>query len=168
MPTLAGRVTDVTDGDTVTVRFENGAVETVRLWGIDAPEKGQPYGTAATQAARQLAGGEPVRVEAQKRGPYGRIIGRVETETGDVGASLVHHGYAWADRKNGHSGRLSSLEKRARQDGKGLWAQDSPVPPWHYRGSGATPRQKLRALAIAGAAGVGVLLFVILLVLLAL
>lgn len=165
---LTGHVTEVTDGDTVTVRFENGAVETVRLWGIDAPEKGQPYGPAATKAARQLAGGKPVAVDAQKRGPYGRIIGRVQTPEYDVGRSLVRSGYAWADRKHGHSGRLSALETHARQEEKGLWAQDSPTAPWRYRDTspGLSPQFR-ELLELIGWAAFAALMFVLFVALLA-
>ncbi len=43
---LRGRVMRVTDGDTATIRLESGAI-TVRLYGIDAPERDQPHGKDA-------------------------------------------------------------------------------------------------------------------------
>jgi endonuclease YncB( thermonuclease family) len=94
---------------------------------------GQPYGPAATRAMQKLARGKPVAVDVETRGPYGRLIATVQTSDYDVGRSLVHSGYAWADRKHGHTRRLSSLEQQARQEGAGLWSQESPVPPWQHR-----------------------------------
>ena len=41
---IRGRIVRVVDGDTVTMRFADGTF-TVRLWGIDAPESSQPYGS---------------------------------------------------------------------------------------------------------------------------
>jgi endonuclease YncB( thermonuclease family) len=60
--TFTARVTSVTDGDTYDVRRSTGGEVTVRLHGVDAPESAQPYGTAATKAARQYIGGKNVRV----------------------------------------------------------------------------------------------------------
>lgn len=129
---VTGHVQRVKDGDTLDVRFADG-VKTVRVWGIDAPESSQPFGPHATEAAARLVGGKTVEVGIRKRGPYGRIIGRVRTDGYALGPSLVKNGYAWSDRKYGSTDHLYALEQRARHDGEGLWAQDDPVPPWHYR-----------------------------------
>ena len=40
---FTGRVTAVPDGDTITVRTAEGQKHRVRLDGIDAPERTQPY-----------------------------------------------------------------------------------------------------------------------------
>ena len=42
--TLQGNVVKVADGDTVTIVDERGDKHRIRLGGIDAPEKDQPYG----------------------------------------------------------------------------------------------------------------------------
>ena len=47
---LEARVVGVTDGDTVTVLDANKVQHKVRLAGIDAPEKDQPFGTAPSRA----------------------------------------------------------------------------------------------------------------------
>ena len=51
--TFTGKVAEVTDGDTFKLRRPTGGIVTVRLWGVDVPETAQPYGTAATWAARR-------------------------------------------------------------------------------------------------------------------
>jgi hypothetical protein len=46
-----------------------GRVPTVvYLWGIQAPRPGQPFGTAATEAAGRICGGKRLRVAAQRAG----------------------------------------------------------------------------------------------------
>ncbi len=46
---LSGRVVGITDGDTLTL-LVNRTQYKVRLTEIDTPEKGQPWGSRATQA----------------------------------------------------------------------------------------------------------------------
>jgi len=124
---------------------------TVRLWGLDAPEQAQPFGPAATRIARELAAGESVVVEARDTGPYGRVIGRVQTDDLDVGRSLVLSGVAWHQRNYPTSERLVELEKEARRRGNGLWEQDEPVPPWHFRdGEGASAQKAADARGVIG------------------
>ncbi len=56
---FSGLVISVLDGDTIEVR--NGHhPERIRLYGIDCPEKGQPYGNKAKQATSALAFGKEV------------------------------------------------------------------------------------------------------------
>jgi micrococcal nuclease len=45
--TIAGTVVNVHEGDTVTVRTDDGHTLKVRLHGIDAPEAKQAFGTVA-------------------------------------------------------------------------------------------------------------------------
>lgn len=60
--TFNARVAEVTDGDTYDVRRSGGGQVTIRLHGVDAlPESSQPYGRAATRAARRYVGGKNVR-----------------------------------------------------------------------------------------------------------
>lgn len=131
--TLTLDVVEVKDGDTLVARGSSGKTLTVRVWGIDAPESGQPYGPPATEAARRLFGGETATLHVEDTGPYGRLIARVRTEDVDLGQSLVASGYAWHSRNYGTSDVLRRLEREARREGAGLWTQDNPVPPWKHR-----------------------------------
>src|SRR4051812_39110939 len=67
-----GRAVAITDGDTIRVIRGTEQVR-VRLHGIDAPEKGQAFGTRARQYAGELAHEKLVRVEVKdKSGVYPR------------------------------------------------------------------------------------------------
>ena len=137
-----GHIQRVKDGDTVVVRLDSGGAVDVRLHGIDCPETGQPYGPAATRAAQKIASGQPCRLRALDRDHYGRVIGRVVAGGVNLNRSLVKSGYAWHDRRYApNASRLRALEREARQQGKGLWAQDSPTPPWEWRGR--SPEEEL-------------------------
>ena len=57
--TLTGRVVAVADGDTVTVLDEHRTQHRIRLQGIDAPEKAQPFGERSRQhLAQRVFGSE--------------------------------------------------------------------------------------------------------------
>lgn len=68
-------VTGVIDGDTF--RTKSRPRHTVRLAGVDAPEKGKPGGKAATNALRKMIAGEKVVVKPVARDRYGRTVANV-------------------------------------------------------------------------------------------
>lgn len=155
-------VVDVTDGDTLTVEGAAGHTETVRLWGVDAPETSQPYGSDATAVARKVAEGKRVDVELIERDHYGRVIGRVHVDGTTLGRTLTRSGYAWHGRRYPTSSQLKANEQKARREGRGLWSQSHPVPPWRHRnGRRPAPSGKdvLKSIGwmVLGAAGMALL-----------
>jgi endonuclease YncB( thermonuclease family) len=56
------RVVKIADGDTITVLLDK-TQHKIRLEGIDAPEKGQAYGTKARRALADKVFGQTVRVD---------------------------------------------------------------------------------------------------------
>lgn len=111
----------------------------VYLWGIQAPRPGQPFGTAATEAAGRICEGKCLHVAARSAGPEGRITGSVVAERKetsrreDVGRALIRLGLAWQDQRGPSSAQLRSLEQEARREEVGLWQQEAPTPPWAWR-----------------------------------
>lgn len=51
---IAATVTSIVDGDTVHVVLADGATITIRLDGIDSPERGEPFSDRATRETRVL------------------------------------------------------------------------------------------------------------------
>jgi endonuclease YncB( thermonuclease family) len=128
------RVQSVTDGDTFDVRTSGGKAFTIRLHGVDAPETAQPYGTAATKAARWLAQGKNVRTTVEDIGRYGRAVASVEIGGADLGAMLIRSGHGWHYRQFAPGAtEYARLQRQARNAGRGLWSQAHPVPPWTWR-----------------------------------
>ena len=86
------KVDRVTDGDTIVLVDRTR----VRLHGIDAPEKDQPYGSAATKALDGMISGSVYIVEVDED-RYGRLVGHLfhSKEGYDINASMVCAGYAW-------------------------------------------------------------------------
>src|SRR5258707_15839154 len=87
----------ITDGDTL----KQGGV-TYRLWGVDAPESkqrcpdGWPAGSLATTRLRALTAGRSVVCDDRGKDRYGRTIARCAVSGTDLGAIMVHEGFAWA------------------------------------------------------------------------
>lgn len=131
---FTGKVVSITDGDTYDVDRPDGPAVTVRLWGVDAPESSQPYGTAATRAAHRIIGGKNVRVSVEEIGAYGRAVARLTVQGGGLSEVLVRRGLAWhAGEYAPNAAELARLERQARTAERGLWSQPNPVPPWTWR-----------------------------------
>lgn len=68
------RVTEIIDGDT----FKTGSRKNpIRLSNVDAPEKGEAGGAAATERLRRLIEDKEVRIDTQARDSYGRSVANV-------------------------------------------------------------------------------------------
>lgn len=110
----------IIDGDTL-----DTPAGRMRLFGIDAPERGKHCYNQATDGLRRLAG-DTIRVEqgprAQDRG--GRLLFYVYTRGGNsIDETLLREGLAVAWTRDGqHRDLLVGLEEAARQAGNGcLW-----------------------------------------------
>ena len=139
---LSGLVVGVSDGDTIKVLDDSQRVHTIRLMGIDAPEKAQAYGQRSKQSLSDLIYRQKVLVEWSKRDKYGRTVGKVLTPEGtDICLEQITKGMAWHYKK--YAGeqsaadqvQYSDAEKMARESQVGLWQDDMPVPPWVWRTS---------------------------------
>jgi len=134
-----GVVVRVADGDTLTLLDDGGAMHRVRIDGIDAPERKQPYGDRARQSLVELTQGRGARAECAKSDRYGRDVCRVTVEGIDVGLEQVRRGLAWHYVKYAHEqapearGEYARVQEQARAMRIGLWSLDAPMPPWDYR-----------------------------------
>jgi len=74
---INGTIIHISDGDTITLLTKQNKQVKIRLDGIDAPEKAQPFGNKAKQALAELVFQKQVLVNVSKEDKYGRSIGRV-------------------------------------------------------------------------------------------
>ena len=131
---LTGRVVRIADGDTISILDHNNSQFKVRLYGIDSPERDQPYGKAARKALAQLIDEEPVGVVIITTDSYDRLVGTVYHNGININVSMVANGYAWWYQYYApHEHALQEAESRARSQGLGLWAESRPVAPWDWR-----------------------------------
>ena len=141
-----GLVVGISDGDTLKVRCPDVQAEPikVRLAEIDAPEKGQPFGSNARQALADLVFQKAVEVHQIDTDRYGRVVARLTTKKHpDVNFEMVKQGYAWCYPKFlKRAEECRSAEADARSQRRGLWADNSaPVAPWEWRKALADARR---------------------------
>ena len=138
---FAGRVLEVTDGDTVIVARDVGRAgfeaRRIRLFGIDAPEGTQPYGAESTAALSRLVMGKVIDVDMKDVDQYGRLVATVSVGGADVNEALVCAGAAWHYAQYSDSAALAAAERDARASRRGLWQSASPQAPWLFRNSAA-------------------------------
>lgn len=135
---LCGQAVGIVDGDTFDLLpLAPAPAEPIRirLEGIDAPEKSQPYGKAAKQYLGEFIFGKVVRADGAKKDRNGRRICTVfVADTLDVNRAMVASGYAWHFKKYSDDPALDSLERSARAARAGLWAAtEPPIAPWDWR-----------------------------------
>lgn len=133
---IIGTVVGVADGDTITVLTSGKEQVRVRIYGIDAPETRQPFGTVSKKGLSDRVFRKEVRVEVLDTDRYGRTVGRVFLGEADVGLDQVRAGLAWwYARFAANDEALHEAEAEAHQAKRGLWADEEPTPPWEWRGS---------------------------------
>jgi micrococcal nuclease len=127
-PTL--RVRQVIDGDTITV----SGIGTVRLLGVDAPEKtggyreSEPFGDEATRFMKALVEGKLVRLEydGERKDQFDRTLAYVFLEDGTLAnEAIIRAGFAETYRRFTYHRKAAfqAAEKDARDARRGMWAR---------------------------------------------
>ena len=131
---IEGKVVSVADGDTITV-LENDTPIKVRLYGVDAPEKAQDFGTVSRKFTSDLCFGQEVSVDVTDTDRYGRKVGRVTLPDGRVlNRELVKAGLAhWYAEYAPDDATLKELQAEAKAAKRGLWSRSDVVAPWAFR-----------------------------------
>jgi endonuclease YncB( thermonuclease family) len=131
-----GKVVSIADGDTITILDPSNKQYKIRFYGIDTPEKGQPFGNAAKKHTAQLTYKKNATVKTYDTDKYGRTVGIVTVDGINVNESLIQNGYAWQYRKYCKADVCDewlSIEEKAKSAKIGLWSDNQPVPPWEWR-----------------------------------
>lgn len=83
----------MSDGDTFTLLMEKSKTVRVRLYGVDAPEKAQDFGTQAKQKLSELIFSKQVHVEKRNTDRYGRLVSIVYIKDANVNEELLRQGF---------------------------------------------------------------------------
>lgn len=139
-----GKVTSVSDGDTV--RFRSGGRELrIRIDSIDAPEHdggpkrpGQPDARQSQNHLQTWVQGRSLTARCFEVDQYNRSVCDLLDSQGESAArAQVRAGYAWA--YTAAQGRylrdtsLVTLQEEARAAGRGLWQNRQVIAPWVWR-----------------------------------
>jgi endonuclease YncB( thermonuclease family) len=136
MPTLtwawSGMVVGVTDGDTIKVMGSHNKQVKIRLYGIDTPERGQPFSKKAKQFTSKLVYGKVVEVEVMDTDRYGRTVAMIYADKILLNEKLLKAGLAWVYYQYCHEiicHAWADYQFAAKLDKRGLWRDPNPIPP---------------------------------------
>lgn len=136
---LIGKVVGVSDGDTISLLDATKAQHKIRLVGIDAPEKTQPFGQTSKRNLSDMIFGKEVHVEWSKKDRYQRTLGKVMLDGQDICLEQIKRGMAWHYKKYQREQSLddqrlySEAEAKARTSKLGLWMDPDPIEPSAFR-----------------------------------
>jgi len=150
--TMEGRVARVEDGDTILVVDRNNTQHTVKLSGIDAPDRSQSFGMQAQSNLGSLLSDQEVTVIWENRTREGNLLAKVMVSppqapcrmrpdcprTLDAGLQQITDGMAWwrVQTVDQQSAPDRAAYRHAEFDAKihrrGLWAEAKPIPPWQW------------------------------------
>jgi len=125
-------VARIIDGDTFVLSND----KEIRVFGIDAPEKGQPFYEEAQARLRQLVKGktpgEDLDVKS-KSSSFGRQVAILEVNDKDIGAIMVKEGLAFSELKYGKD-KYRLEEDEAINAKRGVWTlPNGGERPWDFR-----------------------------------
>lgn len=129
---LAGQVSRVVKGDTI-VLTSQGAQYEVRLAGIDAPDRDQPWGEASAQELERILVGRAVVVDWARRDRWQRVVGVVRLAGEDINLRQLGLGLARC-LERGPEGQppgvrqaYAAAERAAKNARRGLWSEPGYV-----------------------------------------
>lgn len=118
------------DGDTFHVH-DGGSEYKVRLWAVDAPERGQPGCGAALMAMTDMAVGESLKITARGKS-YDRTVAQVQTKRGDLAEMLLREGLVLLDERYSKKLEYRNAQSEAQANRRGLWGTKF-TQPWVWR-----------------------------------
>lgn len=123
------------DGDTLRV-VGLAFVGIVRIWGIDAPERGQAWCIESLESLLSLTHNVQLTIIPVTWDRYNRLVARLlGANFHDIGLRMVQTGDAWWENLHApDAADYAAAHATARTAKLGLWSLPSPhVPPWIYR-----------------------------------
>jgi len=130
-------VVRVADGDTLTVKTDDGVTHRLRLYGVDSPEISQDWGREAQRLAFKQAINRLVEVQTMYRDRYKRIVAVVRLPDGRVLQDvMLDAGMAWVYEQHCKEAFCDGWRikmRNARASRRGLWQEIYPYPPWEWR-----------------------------------
>ncbi|SUO95272.1 thermonuclease family protein [Suttonella ornithocola] len=144
---ITGKVIRIIDGDTVTLLSNNEQYK-IRLNGIDAPERKQPFGGKSTQMLAKLIKSKQIKAVCEKKDRYKRHLCTLYLGKLDINAEMVRLGGAWVYRKYYKGSAYYALEKEAKEAKRGLWhtSEYQAIPPWEWRKLKGKSRENVHQL----------------------
>ena len=122
----------ILDGDSISIKGRH-----IHMYGIDAPEYDQPYGTEATQALARILRQQEIVCKLHGKDKYNRDLGVCYIKGKDVNAWMVRNGYAWSYWE------YKQEEARARRERRGVHRSTTSIHPAQWRRRTKHPERRM-------------------------
>ena len=132
---FTGKVKFVFGGDSFILKCSNGNQD-IRLYGIDAPEKKQPYYKASKKILKILCYKKNIKIKYIDIDKYDRIVGIAYINDICINEEMIKKGFAWIFVrfcKEPYYSKWMKFQKEAKKNRLGLWNDKNPTPPWIFR-----------------------------------
>lgn len=131
-------VVNVYDGDSLDVLGSNGKKIKLRLYGIDAPEKGQNFSQSAKVFLEDTVKDKLYSLDVRYKDKYGRYVAVLFDENGiALQEDLIRNGFAWVYPQFCEDIILcvgwQHVQEEAVNSRQGLWQEKNPLSPWDYK-----------------------------------
>lgn len=131
-PVGAWHLVKTIDGDTADLTDGAKAVR-IRMACIDADERRQPHGTAATRALEGYLAGKSIVMQVQEKDRYNRTVAYLIVDGENVNLLMISTGNAHVYPKYCKRPEFFAAEAAARAAHVGVWADENPERPWMWR-----------------------------------
>ncbi len=123
--------TYIVDGDSLYINN----VE-IRLYGIDAPERGQAFNKAAARFLKSFIKGKELTYTTITKDQYKRVLALVYANGVSLQSELIKNGFAWVYPrycKKDICKEWEKLQEQAKNHNRGLWQDKNPLSPWDWK-----------------------------------
>ena len=117
--TVTAQVIQITDGDTI----KTNTPQTLRLLGINTPEKNQPFYQEAKDFLTQKIEDKTIQIESHGTDRYRRTLAYIFLKNQNINAQILSNGLAtlYYYDKDSHYEELKKAEEFARLNNLGIW-----------------------------------------------
>jgi endonuclease YncB( thermonuclease family) len=117
------RVTEVHNGNTISVRDLAGGTALVRLEGVEVPGRWRPFAAKSRESLRALVKHKQVTIIPRSRDRYGRMTATVLIDDLDAGLEQIRRGMAWYAHDDADVPAYELAEEEAERAGVGVWSR---------------------------------------------
>jgi len=128
---VKGTIIRIIDGDTYVFLTTNGSI-TVRMYGIDAPERDQPFSKESSEfLSKYLNQAAVTKVNGTDK--EDRSVGTLIVNGKDINLLSLRGGYSWHYKRYSSDKEYADAEEYARRNNLRIWSLPNPIPPWTWR-----------------------------------
>ncbi len=141
--TISGTIVKIEDGDTVTLKHNNGKRFGIRMSDMDTPETshgaerpGQPGGQAAKKSLEEfVAVGDAANVECYEIESYGRAVCHLFVKGVNLNLEQIKRGWGWLPKTASwiRDPASKAAEAEAKAAKRGAWGLPDQMTPADWR-----------------------------------